>query len=183
MAAVDAVLSNSWGVFFWKPPGWGSQWTRSSFRLDGHTFCCAEQAMMFGKAALFDDRDTAEKIMRTSDPREHKRLGRLVRGFKQDVWDAKCEELVYTVNMAKFSQNPHLAAQLLATGDKYIAEASPMDKVWGVGLNPETAAHFRSLEVALRSWKGKNLLGLALMRVRSELRQKEDAHHSAIPSQ
>lgn len=72
--------------------------------------------------------------------------------------------LVVEGNVAKFSQNPDLKEFLLGTGDAVIVEASPYDKIWGIGLkanderarNPET-------------WRGENLLGFALMDVREEL--------------
>ena len=71
-------------------------------------------------------------------------------------------------NKAKFSQNPNLKEFLLSTGDALIAEASPYDKIWGIGLDRNTA-----LRGTVEQWKGENLLGCALMDVRDWLREKE----------
>jgi len=64
----------------------------------------------------------------------------------------------------KFSQNPRLQAQLLATDDDILVEASPYDKIWGVGLR-ETDPRINDPS----QW-GKNFLGKCLGRVRDALR-------------
>lgn len=46
-----------------------SQWYRADFTVDGATFNCAEQFMMHGKARLFDDAETAAKILAADHPR------------------------------------------------------------------------------------------------------------------
>lgn len=159
------VIETATMVLFWQPPGVFGQWTPSVFTVDGARYGCAEQYMMAGKARLFGDADTLRKILATDDPREHKALGRQVRGFVPEVWDRECLEIVVAGNRAKFSQNPDMRAALLATGDKLLVEASPLDRIWGVGLRADDPRiHDRD------KWRGQNLLGEALMRVRSELR-------------
>lgn len=56
---------------------------------------------------------------------------------------------------------------LLETGDRLLVEASPYDKIWGVGYSAANAAANEG------NW-GENLLGKALMRVRDRLRSGED---------
>lgn len=158
------VIETKTMVLFWQPPAAFGQWTPSQFEVDGVTYGCAEQFMMAEKARLFGDEATRAKILATDSPRQHKALGREVAGFVQAVWDRECLEIVVRGNRAKFTQNPDLRAALLATGDKLLVEASPLDRLWGVGLRADDP---RIHDPA--KWRGKNLLGEALMRVRAEL--------------
>jgi ribA/ribD-fused uncharacterized protein len=146
--------------FFWKGPL--SQWKVSYFDdSDGVHYCCAEQYMMYKKALLFNDTETAQAIMNTSVPKEHQELGRQVKNFKQGVWDQHARDIVYDGNMLKFTQNPKLLKLLLATEDKILVEASPIDCIWGIGLNEGDAIHTHESE-----WLGKNWLGDVLTRVK-----------------
>jgi ribA/ribD-fused uncharacterized protein len=160
------VIETKTMVLFWQPPAVFGQWTPSRFVVDGVTYGCAEQFMMAEKARLFGDEATRGKILAAGSPRQHKALGRTVAGFVQAVWDRECLEIVVRGNRAKFGQNPDLRDVLLATGDKLLVEASPLDRLWGVGLRADDPKiHDTS------RWRGKNLLGEALMRVRAELRE------------
>ena len=146
-----------WGKF-------ASQWHKCTFVIDDQEYSSAEQYMMAEKARLFGDDDMCRQILATRDTKKQKQLGRKVRGFNIDLWNAACEDIVYKGNLAKFQQNPKLLAKLKATGSREIAEASPKDTIWGIGLSADDPrAQDRE------KWKGKNLLGKALMRVRSEL--------------
>eukprot|EP00568_Trieres_chinensis_P013657 CAMPEP_0183292256 /NCGR_PEP_ID=MMETSP0160_2-20130417/1376_1 /TAXON_ID=2839 ORGANISM="Odontella Sinensis, Strain Grunow 1884" /NCGR_SAMPLE_ID=MMETSP0160_2 /ASSEMBLY_ACC=CAM_ASM_000250 /LENGTH=213 /DNA_ID=CAMNT_0025453179 /DNA_START=82 /DNA_END=720 /DNA_ORIENTATION=+ len=149
--------------FFWKAGSPFSQWHISRYTLDGVTYCCAEQGMMHGKALLFGDSEAAEAIMETNCPRKMKAYGQMVRGFKQSVWNQHREDIVYRNNVAKFTQNDHLRGALLATRGGLV-EASPSDKIWGIGLH-ERDARF----VPAHRWPGLNLLGNILTRVRDEV--------------
>lgn len=159
------VIETATMVLFWQPPGVFGQWTDSVFVVDGVTYRCAEQFMMAEKARLFGDEAIRAKILASASPRAHKALGRRVSGFDQAVWERSALDIVVRGNRAKFSQNPAMRAALLATGDKLLVEASPLDKIWGVGLRADDPrVHDRA------TWRGQNLLGEALMRVRAELR-------------
>lgn len=159
------VITTDTMVLFWQPPGIFGQWTDSPFRVDDVDYTCAEQFMMAEKARLFGDATTRAKILASRSPREHKALGREVAGFVQDIWERECLEIVVRGNRAKFSQNSEMRAALLATGDRLLVEASPLDRIWGVGLRADDPRiHDPS------QWRGRNLLGVALMRVRAELR-------------
>jgi hypothetical protein len=125
---------------------------------------CCEQYMMAQKATLFNDDEILNAIMGTSDPREIKAYGRQVKNFDAKVWDEICREIVFEANYAKFSQNPKLKEFLLSTGDEVIAEASPYDTIWGIGLKADDP-----LAQNEETWKGKNYLGKAIMAVRKEL--------------
>ena len=165
----DIQITTDRFVFFWKPPTVFGQWTHSPFVIDGVSYTCGEQYMMAEKARLFGDAKVCQQILATDDPRQHKRLGRRVSGFTEKRWKKNREEIVYRGNLAKFSQNPDMKRQLLQTGDRTLVEASPLDRIWGIGLHSSDAAARDPAR-----WKGLNLLGEALMRVRRELREAEE---------
>jgi len=159
-------------VFFWghqKSKKWGfkscfSQWYDSPYECDGHNFMTAEHHMMYQKAVLFGDKSAAERLVSASDPGEAKAIGREVLGFDQAKWDQHRFEIVISANMAKFSSNPELKEFLLKTGNRVLVEASPVDKIWGIGLTEDNPACENP-----NQWKGANLLGFALMEVRDQL--------------
>lgn len=141
-----------------------SQWYPSEFSDGEHEYPTAEHYMMYGKARLFGDQDTAAKILEADTPSQAKKLGRQVRGFDDKVWIQKRFDLIVTGNFLKFSQNSEMRAFLLGTGSKILVEASPEDKIWGIGMlggDPRASDP--------RQWQGKNLLGFALMDVRAKL--------------
>jgi len=111
--------------------------------VDGIWYNCCEQYMMAGKARLFDDKESLDDIMEAAHPRTQKQLGRQVRGFKDSVWKKNCLEIVTQGNLAKFRQNLDLRHKLLSTGNRIIAEASPKDRIWGIGLHARDKKSFR----------------------------------------
>ena len=129
-------------TFFWKSPL--SQWQRSPFVVGGVAFTHAEQFMMYAKALLFGDREAAAAVLDAPTPREQQVIGRAVRGFDEAVWVLFREGVVYQANYARFSQNPDQRELLFATRGTTLVEASPHDRVWGIGL----AAGVRPLAVA-----------------------------------
>ena len=162
-------------VFFWghTPPEKSSvnqsclsQWYAASFAVDGTEFLTAEHYMMYCKARLFGDSDAAAKVIQADNPGEAKKIGRTVQGFRQEEWDKHCIEIVVRGNIAKFAQNKKILTYLLATDNKMLVEASPYDKVWGIGLGYDA----KGIGNPLR-WKGKNLLGFALMEARARLKE------------
>lgn len=153
-------------TFFFTEASPFSQWYRSAFTVDGVAFNCAEQFMMHGKARLFDDAETAQLILAADHPRDHKALGRKVKRFDGAVWNREREAIVLAGNRAKFTQDPALLAQLLATRGTTLVEASPYDRIWGIGLS---ATDPKAQDPA--TWRGQNLLGKILTRLRDELDQ------------
>jgi ribA/ribD-fused uncharacterized protein len=151
-------------IFFWG--GTFSQWAPSEFEIDGVKYVTAEQYMMAKKALLFNDTDSYDKIMESKSPRDQKAMGRRVKGFNKDKWEAVCRDYVYEANYAKFTQIPAFKEELLATGDREIVEASPKDTIWGIGMH-ET--HKDILDKS--KWRGTNWLGEAIMKVREKLRE------------
>ncbi len=141
-----------------------SNWHPATFRFRGIEFNCTEQFMMFCKAKLFKDEETARKILLAKTPREQKALGRAVRNFEQGTWDAKCEGYVRVGCLEKFRQNPAMGKVLLDTMGTELVEASPTDRIWGVGLS----AHDPRI-VVKALWRGENRFGKVLMQVRETL--------------
>lgn len=120
--------------------------------------------MMHQKAQLFGDGSAATRLLSASNPGEAKAIGREVKGFEQSLWEQQRFEIVVSGNMAKFNANPELKAFLLGTTDRVLVEASPVDKVWGIGLAEDDPNCSNP-----GNWKGENLLGFALMEVRARL--------------
>ena len=105
------------------------------------------------------DEDSAKLILEATKPGKCKSLGRKVTNWSQEKWDANKFEIGVTGALAKFSQNKHMGDELLSTGDCDIAEASPGDTIWGIGISVEQA------EAGVQ-WKGGNLLGKILVETR-----------------
>lgn len=150
-------------ILFWGGPF--SQWYKSNFVIDGVTYNCAEQYMMAQKALLFQDDAAYERIMHLKDPSQQKAVGRTVKNFDADKWNLVCRKVVYEANVAKFSASPSLKQIILETGDREIVEASPYDKIWGIGLDERDP---RCEDKA--QWQGTNWLGVAIMEARDTLR-------------
>ncbi|WP_299944168.1 NADAR family protein [uncultured Microbulbifer sp.] len=161
-------------LFFWghRKPKKGvsksclSQWYDSPFESDSNRFLTAEHFMMYKKAKLFGDDSAAEKLLTVTDPGAAKAIGRQIEGFDQELWDKKRFDIVVQANLAKFKDNHALKEFLLNTGDRVLVEASPVDRIWGVGLAEDDERCQNP-----NKWKGHNLLGFALMAVRSRLRE------------
>lgn len=157
-------LGSSDKVFFWKAHdknGFLSQWHDSLIKHDDITFQTAEQCMMYMKAIVFGDYDMAHEIAATPHlhPNEHRKMGRLVANFNPIVWERECMHVVVYVNFCKFTQSEHLMNGLMQTGTKKIVEASPTDRIWGIGYSEKDAL------MNMNSW-GANKLGRCLMEVR-----------------
>jgi len=157
-----SAIDKSQFVFFWGGPF--SQWAKYPMEIDGVRYVTCEQYMMASKARLFGDSEAEATILATNNPRIQKATGRRVKGFDEAVWESEREEIVYRANLAKFTQHRHLRDELLSTGEQIIAEASPHDPIWGIGM-AENDPRITRMEL----W-GMNLLGKALMRVREVLR-------------
>jgi ribA/ribD-fused uncharacterized protein len=160
-------------LFFWghTPKGrtvgpWVlSNWFPSPFVIDGVTYETNEHWMMAEKARLFGDTVARGRVMKAPSPGEAKAIGREVRQFDDDVWDAARFGIVARGCEAKFAADAALRDYLLQTGDAVLVEASPRDRVWGIGLGASSADANDP-----RTWRGENLLGFALMEARARLR-------------
>lgn len=154
-------------LFFWHEydrNGYLSNWFESEFVVDDFCYQNVEQYIMAQKAKLFHDSKNYTAILKTTSPKECKRLGRNVTPFDERTWEDNRYRILKEGVLAKFSQNEGLKNQLLASGNRIIAEASPYDDIFGIKLSAEEA-----VDVMPEQWPGRNLLGIALMEVREEL--------------
>ncbi|OXS32815.1 hypothetical protein CHR28_24310 [Streptomyces sp. XY006] len=142
-----------------------SQWWPSPFTVDGVRYATAEHWMMAGKARLFEDAAAERAVLAAGHPAEAKKAGRLVRGFDETVWARERFRIVVEGSVHKFAAHPELQGFLLGTGDRVLVEASPVDRVWGIGLAADDEAAMDP-----ERWRGPNLLGFALMAARERLR-------------
>ncbi|MFI1381091.1 NADAR family protein [Embleya sp. NPDC020886] len=172
-------------VFFWghREPLDGvdssclSQWYPSPFTVDDVTYRTAEHWMMAGKARMFDDADAERRVLAAAHPKAAKAIGRQVRGFDERRWLDERFELIVRGNVAKFGQHPAMGAFLLGTGRRVLVEASPVDRIWGIGL---AADDERAGDPEL--WRGSNLLGFALMETRARLVAATDRAGGSAPA-
>jgi ribA/ribD-fused uncharacterized protein len=142
-----------------------SQFYPAEFSVDGQRFRWAEQWMMAAKARLFGDREALAAILAAGDPLACKRIARTVRSYDDERWNSSRFDLVVEGNVAKFGQNAALRDHLLGSGDAILVEAAPRDQIWGIGYGRENPAVHDPLR-----WRGRNLLGFALVKVRAILR-------------
>lgn len=172
LCSLDAGATPKY-LFFWghQPNADGSvgkgcfsQWFEASFEVEGQRYPTAEHFMMAEKARFFRDEAVRARILGVRTAAEAKKLGRTVNGFDDAAWEPVRFDIVVRANEAKFAQNRALRDYLLDTGDRVLVEASPLDSIWGIGLAASDAAALDP-----RSWCGLNLLGFALMEVRSRL--------------
>lgn len=160
-------------MMFWghTPPADGtlnascfSQWWKCSFEIEGVAYSCTEQYMMAEKARLFEDEEMLEKILEARHPKEMKAYGRAVKGFDQQLWEQQRYDIVKRGNLAKFTQDQDLGEVLRNTKQRILVEASPRDRIWGIGMgksNPDAENPMK--------WRGQNLLGFALTEVRDQM--------------
>ena len=160
-------------LFFWghQPSSSGvvgreflSQWWPAPFVVDHERYPTAEHFMMAAKARLFGDVETGNRVLQAPSPGAAKRLGREVRNFDESVWVEARFKIVVGGSIAKFQQNPALRAFLLGTKDRILVEASPLDRIWGIGLSADDSKAENP-----ELWRGLNLLGFALMEARRVL--------------
>jgi ribA/ribD-fused uncharacterized protein len=119
---------------------------------------------MYKKALLFNDSAIATKICHSSDPGRHRYLGKLIKNFNKITWQKACRQYAYEANLAKFTQNKNLKTALFQTLGKSLAEASPYDRNWGIGLSMSNPTNQDR-----KNWRGKNWAGQVLESARKNI--------------
>ena len=145
-----------------------SQWYPSPFTVEEKMYLTAEHWMMAKKANLFKAFDIEEEILNSVKPGKIKALGRAVKDFDPKVWEEYKFEIVVKGNVHKFSQNENLTTFLLNTKERILVEASPLDRIWGIGM-----AQDHPSVLSPQHWKGENLLGFAIMEAREIIKQQK----------
>lgn len=160
-------------ILFWGD--WPSNFAWSPMKtkcLDGqiHEFFSAEQCYMWHKAYYFKDFSTLNEIedlnFKEASSYKAKKLGRMVQNFDQDEWNKVSYDIMLNACLSKYSQNKILFDKITdpALEGKKFVEASPVDKIWGVGLG-----EFDPLINDEANWLGENRLGKVLDEVRAKL--------------
>lgn len=157
-------------LFFGKTNPEFSNFYVAPFEINGVTYNSTEHYFMYQKAKLFDpDGDAIKKMGNDLTPNQMKKLGRQVKNFDADVWEEQGRIHMFHALSAKFTQNPELGDLLLSTDYNLMGEASPFDRIWGIGLGVSKPGVYDPTQ-----WKGNNWLGALLMAVRGALRQNVD---------
>ena len=167
---INGVMHDA--VFFHlpeEPNGYLSNWYPAYFDLDGTTYSSTEQYIMYQKCILFDDRPSAVAVLETHDPAEQQAIGQNASGFNGTVWNGMKQLIAYKGLLAKFSQNEELKKQLLATGDAYLVECAYKDTIWACGIRLHETDR-----LDMSKWRGQNLLGFTLMKVRETIRLEHE---------
>lgn len=127
-------------------------------------YCCSEQYFMKKKQELFEPENTklASLILNEKKPSIIKQYGRQIENFNQDIWNKNKMNIMIRALELKFTQNENLRNLLINTTDKILVEASPYDKIWGIGISVDAANKGQA-------WRGENLLGKCLMIVRDRV--------------
>lgn len=145
-----------------------SQWYPSPFSVNEIVYKSAGHWMMARKALLFGDREAFKKIIEADSTEQIRKLGHLINNFDEVKWAELRQEIVREGNFHKFNQSKKLRKFLLNTGDAILAEANPLDTIWGVGLSKDSR-----LIKNPYAWNGLNLLGFALMEIREYLKHTD----------
>lgn len=157
----DGTYLTFWGSVF-------SNFFNTRFYLDGRYWTTTEKYFMYQKAITFNDNETAEKILKLDNPKDIKQLGREVKNFSEEKWDKVREEIMYKAVKAKFEQDRLCNYCIKEYPDAIFVEGSPYDKIWGVGIQFDDYRIFNK-----NNWKGKNLLGKILTKVRDEIFEED----------
>lgn len=134
-------------------------------------FKSSEQYFMWQKAMFFKDEEIAEQILEADSPAEAKKLGRKVKNYDDAAWSKNRADAMYKAVLLKFKQNKDLKDIILADEfkDKGFVEGSPYDKIWGVGISWDDP-----LIADEKNWRGENLLGKTLDKVRRALKEETE---------
>nr|WP_295090639.1 NADAR family protein [Ruminococcus sp.] len=151
-----------------EPYGFLSNWYLSDFTVNGIKYTSMEQYIMYNKCLCFDDIITAKDILATDDVSIQKSLGRKAQNYIDNIWAGKRQLIAINGLYAKFSQNDNLKKLLLDTGDAYLVECAVNDKIWACGIDLHDESRLNA-----EKWSGQNILGFALMEVRTSLRAHE----------
>ena len=152
-------------VFFWGDKPFTNFTQCPELTYLGIKWKSTEQAFMWIKAVEFKDFETAQKIREAPTPAAAKALGRKVKPFDAEHWSKVSYNYMKQLVDIKFRTNPKFLKALLNPlfNGKEFVEASPYDRVWGIGFREGEA----ELNWYRKKW-GENRLGKIL----TELRDK-----------
>lgn len=157
-------------VFFYKD--WLSNYQHTDFMYPSKeipifNFTSTEQGFMYFKALYFGDYKLADEIYNILDnPGMCKRLGRQVSGYDEAAWSSVRYEIFEDLIYQKYLQDKTLQLKLLDPkfDGKEFVEASPIDRIWGIGMSEDDPNI-----VDPSKWKGTNYLGKIITNIRQKL--------------
>ena len=136
--------------------------------FNGTMYNSAQQAVYAEIAKSFNDQENLQKIMLAESPDTISYKVDDVPGeteINETKWNDLTKQLIYDINIAKFNQFPELAARLLETKDSMLGAYLPNDNLIGIGISIDNIQSKNPI-----NWTGQNLLGKALMDIRSKIR-------------
>jgi hypothetical protein len=157
---------------FWEADSTLSNWCKTPFSYKGADISCSEVGYMMNKAIYFEDILNLTAIQHTTCPKAAKALGRQVLNFDEDSWAMVSVGEMADVLKAKFSQHERSKKELLGTDVRTLVEASPVDKVWGSGVDKHSKDATNKAK-----WTGLNRLGYALEIARDWLHEHPDVKY------
>lgn len=135
--------------------------------VDGGEFPTVEHYFQAMKAKEFKDDEIYEKIIKAKSAKAAKALGKKVKGFEKEVWDAKRDDIMRLGIRTKFVQHPELRKQLQETGERMIGEADARNTYWGIGTS-QTSEKSKHPD----KWRGQNKIGKIMMDLRKEFTEE-----------
>ena len=133
-------------------------------------FKSTEQFFMFRKTRDFGAKNISNDIMKTSNSKKIKDLGRQpIKDFNPKKWEEDKIGVMARGLSLKFNQNEELKQKLIDTSPKNLYEANNFDKDWGIGFDVKTAV-MKELYSDDKDF-GKNFLGKMLEELRNDLKQ------------
>ena len=145
-----------------------SIWDYRHITIENTNYWSVGQFMQAEKARIFYDMESRKKILASPNKEEILRLGKNIRGFDATIWNKYCYAVSLFGNYHKFYQNRECLHALLNTGNRILVKDSTYDKIWGVGLSRQDDA-IKNPQL----WKGENILGFALMRIRHIMKYQQ----------
>lgn len=167
-------------AYFYQGIPLSNWWTSPAMEYDGHTFYSSEAVYMYKKAMAFNDTEVALKIVEADNDlsakeqarfKKVKSLGREVRIKSMSEFLRQREQWMYEALELKLEKDERFREVLLSEAyfGKTFVEASPWDDVWGIKSRPTAEV----LQNGVSAWKGKNLLGKTLTRLRDNILQNK----------
>jgi ribA/ribD-fused uncharacterized protein len=139
-----------------------SNFYKTNLAIDDRVYSSVEQYFQYSKALFAEKPDKAQKILSANHPAMCKRIGDSI-DVNKDQWLPEAKRLMLKGCTAKFDQDQYARTYLAETNTCILGEASK-NQLWGIGMT------LNDKNIAVKeNWSGQNLLGVILMRIRSEL--------------
>lgn len=150
-------------IYFHSQHSFLSNFYPAPITVNGTNYPTAEHLYQATKSLECGDRNAAREVRQSLSALDAKRVADRVKTTPE--WNQKKDQTLQKILSEKFTQNPHLADRLLETGEKVLNEATA-DYHFGIG------ATLHSNLIGSKTYKGDNVLGKLLAKVRTQLRKE-----------